>query len=291
MFSRLLHKVKSNYEYSLFILLLLFGITGLHSQPNIETDESDANKIVTDRPSQNESPALVSRGWMQIETGVQDEFDKDKENKIKKQSLLYNTTLWKYGVSNNFELRLITEYGGEKIYMKSLHDTTVTVNYSGLKPIHIGSKIAIQKEHRFIPEISFLAHLTLPYFGQGRYKNNSIVPRFRFLFCHTINKYISLSYNLGAEWENESNMTTGIYTACLDFCLSKKLAVFIESYGYAKEKYVPDNRVDCGLTFQFYPNFQIDCAGGIGLNEASPNYFVCGGLSLKFEVMKNALYN
>lgn len=264
--------------------MVVLGNIRLYSQ----ADTSDAGRIITDRPSQNESPSLVPKGWVQIETGMQDDFDNDKINNIRTQNILYNTTLWKYGLSNNFELRLITEYGGNKIFVRYDNDSSTVMNNSGIKPINVGSKIAIQKENGLIPEISLLAHLTLPYFGDNYYKTQHIIPRFRFLFCHTLTKKLSFSYNIGAEWEEGTSMATGLYTACLDISVTEKLAAFIESYGYAKEKYVPDNRVDCGLTYQLSSNFQLDCAGGMGLSKASPDYFICGGLSLRFHVLKKA---
>src|SRR5688572_19021966 len=79
-----------------------------------EVKEDFDTEIITDRPDQSEAPQLTPKGWLQIETGIQSEFDEDKETGLKSQNILYNTTLWKYGLSKNFELRLITEYAEER---------------------------------------------------------------------------------------------------------------------------------------------------------------------------------
>jgi len=65
--------------------------------------------IQADRPDQTETPAIVPRGMFQVETG----FTFQKNDEISKTNTL-PTALWKYGVNENFELRLITEFISEK---------------------------------------------------------------------------------------------------------------------------------------------------------------------------------
>ena len=78
----------------LFILLISSSIYSQSIEP-----------IQADRPDQTETPAIVPKGMFQVETG----FTFQKNDAISK-SLSLPTTLWKYGVNENFELRLITEF-------------------------------------------------------------------------------------------------------------------------------------------------------------------------------------
>lgn len=65
--------------------------------------------IQTDRPDQTETPSLVPKGMFQVETGLS-----LQNNDAHSQTLTLPSTLWKYGVNENFELRLISEFGIEK---------------------------------------------------------------------------------------------------------------------------------------------------------------------------------
>ncbi|PBQ33751.1 hypothetical protein CNR22_18845 [Sphingobacteriaceae bacterium] len=266
--------------------------TGGIASPTINLYEDFPENIVTDRPDQTEAPQLTPVGFFQIEIGTQTEYDEDKINKVKTQSSLYNTTLWKYGVTKNFELRLITEYAADKMQFKGrsdLPDTTFTM--SGFNPIAIGSKIALQKQHGIIPEISLITHLELPFFGSDNYKPINIIPRFRFLFAHTLNDRFTFSYNLGAEWEDGSSVSTEIYTASLGISVCRNLSMFVEAYGFLKENAAADNRLDGGFTYLINNNIQLDCSGGIGLSEISPDYFISAGISVRFNAFNKAMKN
>ncbi len=232
--------------------------------------------IVTDRPDQTEAPNLTPSGWFQIEVGALSEFDNNKETKTQTQSTLYNTTLWKYGVTKNFELRLITEYANDKLITE---DTSIAISY--LAPIIIGSKIRICEERGIRPKISLISHLELPYFGNADFRPNYVIPRFRFLMAHTLSERFSFSYNLGGEWEDGASNATMIYTASLGIKLLKKLNMFVESYGFLRENSTADNRLDGGLTYLISNNIQLDASGGIGLSEISPDYFISCGLSFR----------
>lgn len=239
--------------------------------------------IVTDRPDQTEAPAITPPGFFQVEIGAQSESDNDKENNIKTTSTLYNTTLWKYGVTDRFEFRLITEYANDKATYKSsfdLKDTNITV--SGFNPVAVGSKIHLQKAKGIIPEISLITHLELPYFGSDNYKPQFVIPRFRFLFAHSLSDRFNFSYNLGAEWEDGTSETTFIYTASLGASLFGNLSMFVESYGFVRETGEADHRLDGGFTYLLGHNVQLDMSGGIGLSKISPDYFVSCGVSFRF---------
>jgi hypothetical protein len=250
--------------------------------------KEDLNEaMVTDRPDQTEAPVLTLPGFFQVEIGTQSEFDNDKINNVKTVSTLYNTTLWKYGVTKNFELRVITEYANDKLQFNpnsDLGDTSVTVK--GFNPIAVGSKIHLQTEKGIIPEISLITHLELPYFGSKNYRPDFVIPRFRFLFAHTLSDRFSFSYNLGAEWENGTNAATGIYTASFGASLFGNLSMFVEAYGFLKENSTADNRLDAGFTYLINNSLQLDCSGGVGLSDISPDYFLSAGISFRFKAFK-----
>jgi len=66
--------------------------------------------IQLDRPDQTECPFITPKKHIQIENGFT--FETIDQSQI---SFSYPSTLWKYGVNEKFELRLITELVSENI--------------------------------------------------------------------------------------------------------------------------------------------------------------------------------
>ena len=116
------------------------------------------NIIQTDRPDQTETPFTVPAGYFQAESGFTYE-------KISKDftSITHPSVLWKYGVSKNFEFRLITELVSEKNNIK-----TVT----GFALVLVGFKINIVEEKGILPMTSFIGHITIPKLASPDFKVN-----------------------------------------------------------------------------------------------------------------------
>lgn len=256
-------------------------------------EEDFPENIVTDRPDQTESAEITPKGYFQVEIGAQREYDHNKTDNTNTESTLYNTTLWRYGVSKTFELRIITEYQHDKTIYKTNPDYYTVKDTSeiseGFNPIAIGTKINFQKEKGVIPAISLLAHLELPNTGYKDYNPEFIIPRFRFLFAHTLSDRFTFSYNIGADWEDGTSAATGIYTASLGASLFNNLSMFIEAYGFIKEKEKPDHRLDAGFTYLIGNDFQLDLSGGFGLNEISPDYLISAGISFRINAFNKAI--
>jgi hypothetical protein len=265
------------------VLLLLITGHAMAQEPDLPPE------IVTDRPDRTESPVLTPKGWFQVEMGTQREYDHDKELEIRNENILYNTTLWKYGLSRNFELRLVTEGGEDKQWTRSVTDAYDSLDLkSGFKPIKVGSKIFLTKQKGLIPDISFLSHLSLAQTGSEDFAQAFTSPDFRFLFTHKLSDKFQFAYNLGASWEADDGAATGEYTASFEWKIIDKLAMFIEAYGFLKEEQLPDHRADGGFTFLITDHVQLDCSGGVGLQENSPDYFVSAGLSFRLNAFDKA---
>ncbi len=95
------------------ILILVFGIISLPvlSQKEIP-DKKGFNKkvpdLITDRPDQTESSCSVRKNALQIETGFV--YENFKRDDVKFDNWGIATTLLRYGVLDNFELRLGSYY-------------------------------------------------------------------------------------------------------------------------------------------------------------------------------------
>lgn len=219
--------------------------------------------IQADRPDQTETPYLVPEGMIQVETG----FTLQKNNTFSKTNTL-PSTLWKYGLNENFELRLITSFTSE-------NNNNETI--SGLIPVLIGCKIKISNENGFIPKTSFIGHLLIPKLASKPFQADYFAPKFRFVMQHTLSNKFSLSYNLGAEWNGFSAEPTFIYTLTTGFSFSEKIGMYIETFGFAPQKDKANHSFDGGITYLINDNFMLDLSSGFGITKNAPkNYFAIG---------------
>ena len=191
--------------------------------------------IQLDRPDQTECPFIVPKNYVQVENG----FTYETINEDLK-TISYPSSLWKFGLNEKVEFRLITEVVSEK---ESSKTTT------GLIPITLGFKANICQEKGIIPITSFIGHITSSNIGSNYFKTKYIAPSFRFLMQHTLSDKVSLAYNLGAEWNGETAEQTYIYTLTTGIAFTQKLGGYLEVYGFLPQDSTANHRFDCGFTY------------------------------------------
>jgi Putative MetA-pathway of phenol degradation len=253
-----------NRIFHLILTFMLGNVMALESQ--------NLAPIATDRPDQTECPFIVPKGFFQAENGLVYEKINPKSSVMAHPSIL-----WKYGVSDKFELRLITEIISEK-----------AENYPtimGLTPITIGFKTNIAKEKGLLPLVSFIGHLAIPHWASKAFQTRYFAPSFRFTMQHTLSEKFTLAYNLGAEWDGETPLSTFIYTLTSGYSITGKLGVYLEFYGFAPQQQTPDHRFDGGFTFLINPNVMLDVSGGFGLTENAPKNYLSLGFSYRFKLV------
>lgn len=240
-------------------LFLLFISTTFFSQ--------NQEPIQTDRPDQTETPALVPKGMFQVETGFS-----IQKNDANSTTQTLPSTLWKYGINDHFELRLITEFTNEKVFDEKV---------SGFNPILIGCKIKIADEKGIVPKTSFIGHISLPNAASKEFKSEYFAPEFRFVMQHTLSKKVSLSYNLGAEWDGFSPEPTFIYTVATGYSITEKIGSYIELFGFAPQQQMANHNFDGGFTYLISPNFMVDASAGVGITENAPDHYWALGFSFR----------
>ena len=246
-------------KVKLSIALFVFLSPALFSQ--------EVENMITDRPDQTESPAIVAPKHLQVENG----FSLENENENIKNTV-FHTSLWRYGINEFFELRLITELRQEK---------TFDNNIEGFTPVRIGFKSKLADEKGLWPQVSFIGQISVPSISSKHFKSTYNGPGFRFVMQNTLSDRVGLGYNFGTEWDGESPEPTFIYTISSSITLTDKLGCFFEFYGYLPQDNNADHRADTGLTYFITPNFMLDLSGGIGLSKNSPDNFISAGFSFR----------
>lgn len=225
--------------------------------------------IQLDRPDQTETVAIVPKNYLQAEAGFL--FEKVNTNE---SNYSLPSVLWKYGLNNIVELRLITEYSLSKDGLQNPYK---------LEPISIGFKTHLMEEKGIIPEISFIGHLS--YIKNLTTERKNAVPSFRFTLQNTLSENTSLGYNLGIEWD-ETHQETYIYTLTVGSTITQKMSYYLEAYGFFNTLKTADQRIDGGFLYVINKDFVIDFSGGIGLSKISPKYFMALGISYRMNLGK-----
>lgn len=256
---------------------LLFGACCFFSAFMVQGQEVEEapGEMITDRPDETEAPSLVAKGYLQIETGFF--YEERRYGNYHEKEWAYNTTLLRYGLFDNLELRLGTDVVQvrEEINGREFNSTE-----TGFVPLLLGAKIGIAEEEGWLPEIGFMGHLRLPFAASEDFRPENTGVDFRFAFTHTINDSSDLSYNLGAEWHNDESSPTYIYTVSYGYDLTDRLGIYAELYGDLPEDESADHFWDAGITYLLSQNFQLDAFVGTGIN-SSQHVWAGGGFSYR----------
>ena len=240
-----------------------------------QVDTNNTPQMVTDRPDATESSTVIPKGLLQVETGgLYESFEDDD---ITFERLVYNTMLLRYGLLENFELRLGWNVEEQRHKTASGQDEDVL---NGLSPVLLGMKISITEEKKGYPEIGLVGHLYLPFTASDDYKPETTGADFRLAFSHTLSEKSSLGYNFGGEWGKDEPSMVYIYSLSYGYSVTDRLGFFAEIYGDLPENAQTDHFWDTGLTYLLRPRFQLDLLGGASIT-GGQNFFFSAGISFR----------
>lgn len=251
-------------------------VFGLFFLSTISLQAQDDDAIVAERPGFTNPPSVVPKKKIQIESGFYYESDKIKNTDYKTDNYLYPTTLIRYGLTKNFELRMQVDLAG---FSSTSSGSKLTE--SGLNPVILGAKYYITKQKKALPEAACVFSLTLPYIGRDDFQPMYPAPGFALYFQNTINDKWNIGYNFGLQWNGNDANPVSYITFCPGFNITKKLAAFGEIYSNFSKGSVPDIRCDAGLSYIALPNMQLDVSAGPGLAGPTTNYFISAGFAIR----------
>ncbi len=251
--------------------MVLFG--GIWCSFAQETDVSP--ELITDRPDATEAPSTVPLGTLQIETGAfYTSFEKES---IKQEVLAYNTTLLRYGILKNLELRLGWNFEEGRTSFNGAQLDNIS---SGLSPLLAGVKINITEENGAMPTIGLIGHIFLPFSAATDYRPETTGVDFRFAFDHTLSEKSTIAYNIGAQWGNDSPEAAYIYTVAYGYSMTDKLGFYAELYGDFPEDNKANHLWDAGVTYLVKNNLQLDATIGTSITEGQ-DLLISAGLSYR----------
>lgn len=229
------------YLFIVFLLLFQIHLTG--------------QTIITDRPDQTESSSTIEKGSLQIESGLLLGFTESDLTTY--QQLLAPTTLFRYGLTDGIELRVLNQFESIK---NQIRDQKV----NGVSDLEIGTKVQLLKKEDVNTEVAFLSHLILPT-GSKLLSNDKFGTINKLSISHSINDNIGLGYNVGYNYfgRGKGNLT---YSVALGIGVTEKASIYIEPFGDLVEFQDHEASFDAGVTYLLQDNFQLDFSFGTGIN-------------------------
>ncbi len=264
-------------KFNYLIILVLFT-HALFGQNTI-------NEMVTDRPDITESAITVPLHYLQIETGYQynvTEFD---------YTYHYASTLLRYGLTANIELRFAGEYQSLKKRMGTIvfgvednFNNFFQNEIKGIAGTMAGAKFQVINEKEKGSNFAVLAQLFLPW-GKSGLVPDKIEPEIIFSFGTKFAKRLGIGINTGFHWNSNSENLIIFYSVSSGISLSNVVSIFAEYSGDYENKTSKNNFmhiIDGGFIVLVKKNIQIDLYAGINVIPNDLDWFWGSGISVRF---------
>jgi hypothetical protein len=234
--------------------------------------------IITDRPDQTESTAIVPKGYFQGEHGFAVNLN-DFYNEFSIAS-----TLLRYGINPNFELRFEID--------PKLIDAIE--NIAGFNPVAFGLKTRLM-ENDFL-DLSIITHIEFAQLSSQLFQPPFTALKTRLTVAHNLSDIWSIGYNAGIEWTGINPAPIYIYTFTSGLAIGDRCGVFAEVFGDISThddlpgeiKYDQgDHNFDAGFTCRVSNNLQLDISAGSNLPLSNNDYFISTGFAYRFNTLKN----
>ena len=243
----------------LFALLLLMGFS--------YAQETNLPTISADRPGASTGTDVMPLHKLQWETGVGYESYVGGPH-----TLTLNNTLLRFGLFENAELRLGTDF-------LMFNDGQAKEPTFGIAPLSIGTKIKFFDGKGVLPAISLLAEVKSSHIGTKDQLPSHLAPSLNLLFQNEVCEWFNVGYNAGLEWDGETATPTTFLALCLGFNLSNSVGAFVESYNYLNREEGNHYLTEFGFSWLVSRRVQLDIAGDLDFQHLKEFYAVSCGVA------------
>lgn len=222
----------------LFVFLLLWVSLSLISQDSLN---------IFDRPGIADSPYLVPKKTAFVEAGI------GFSDKTQAQDLLYPSILFRKRLGKTNEVRVATSTFPQSYQL--IKDVTEIHPIIG----SIGIKQKICTENKFIPESAVMVNAYFNFSSKKEFNLSNFIWECQFLFNSNVNEFFSVNYNFGYIHYSTQQQHYIHQSTCLNFKLTKKTGLFIESFNYISISSKKNEfSYDLGLTHHLSKKIQFD---------------------------------
>lgn len=230
-------------------------------------------ELTSNRPGIGDSEALVGRGVLQLELGV--EATDSRTAAEQKRATVWGQSTLRIGIVDRIEA--FVNWGGVSVDRDSAAGTTVIE--AGSNDVVLGAKFAVLNEPRHAVTFTIAPSSSLP-IGGDDFSSGSYDGSLRLMWARSLPKAWDISGNLvflrtsdsgGRYWDN-------LVTTSAGRSVSPSLYLFGElAVGFAEHAWT----VDGGLAWVSRQNVQWDVSAGVLVRGPGDSWFVSGGLTLR----------
>lgn len=235
--------------------------------------------LVTDRPDFTESTSTVPPGHFQVEGGFTSSRVEDEEA----QSL--GELLIRIGMGERVEARI-----GAGSYDRIDTGVPGEDRITGFEDPFLGLKVRLTPGDPNLlppgrPLVALLLSTSVPA-GDEELTSDDWIPEAKLALSWDLTPAVSLGSNLNyayaADGDERFHQLSGSLTSGIS--LTGRLGAFVEYFGFSEETDggPGTHYLDGGLTFGISNDLQLDARVGLGLNEASPDWFAGVGAAIRF---------
>jgi len=235
--------------------------------------ESTDDWMQPDRPGMATGTGVMPFKAVMWETGFQGDW-------AGAHAVTLPTTMFRFGITKFAELRL--EFDG------GLAETEPKKFEYEVAPLIIGTKVRVfdgSDEHKWIPQVALMANLAVPS-TKGLADTTHVAPSIYALFNNDVTDWLSVGYNVGAEWDGLSQIPSTFLAVCLGFSITDNLGAFVESYNYFtkydRHKTECEANLDFGFNWTVHPKVQLDMYAGFNCQD--PKAYSMVGLGVAWRI-------
>ena len=193
-----------------FLFFLLFLTMTVHAQDEVE--------FVTDRPGYVWGAEVLAHHKLAWENGL------CFENTADANTLTLNSTILRYGIFENVELRVGTDF--------LMTDQGFGFQGIGISPLTLGVKMMCYEGEGYLPSVGVLAEFQSPHVGSKELLPSHIAPHCYLLMEEILSDRFSFCWNAGLEWDGESATPTTFLGLGVWFFPIEELGSFVETNNY-----------------------------------------------------------
>lgn len=259
---------------------ILSGVVIVATSPAQGADDT----IATDRPDFVESSNTVGVGRFQLETSANSE--RNSQAGVTERTIT-TPTLLRYGMSENWELRLETD--GYTQFKATASNDPASVKAHGYSDVALGAKwhMSDGDAKSGAPSLGWLFHLDIPS-GSKAFEGPGTVPSLRMVAEWELPSAISLGVMPGLLWDindDGQRYAAGILGIVAGKNWTDSFRTFVEWGGQHLASSSNGGSIityDVGASYLLTNLVQLDTAFSFGANEYSPDFSWTVGLSVKY---------
>lgn len=239
----------------LFVVLALLLVPPTQGQSLTDQPATPLAPGPATGPGPATTTEVLERGVLLLEQGLQYDFATTID------SYTFSNTVLRYGITDGVEVRAEGD----------LFVADGDLYFSGLT---LGSKIALHEGEGLVPSVSLLGYLLLPGTASDEFDVDHIAPSLYLLMQHRINDWLTVGYNVGAEWDGVSPRPTAFLSLYGEATLSDRLECFVESFNNLWNPVENIYGADFGLSYMAHERVQLDLTMGLDLRRPTDSWLL-----------------